>query len=535
MKSKCIFFAVIGLMFGLNLQAQQPTVVMDVTSFPTNGIDSITFHGAKFHAKITSNDSWTLSGKGFAISTNPGALPPYSARINGTPSGYAPIPFQYSAKTSNNALVPNTTYYVRAFVKKGSGASADTAWSDAVSFTTNQVVFPTLSMNQATNIELNTATISGKIDRINDPYKQFVGKGFVYSTTSNPVIGNSELITISGTNPNANNSNTPFALTKDLTNLVSGTLYYARIYIIVKFGAGDNDTLYSNQITFTTRHACGSVPYNLDATSDVGQTTALIKWNPELGQTKWQVDYGVVGHTPGNGDSLLTVTDTFVVADNLTPNMDYTAYVRAFCSDTVFSEWSVLTPESYFRTLPYTCAPIADVDTVQILNTSAIIRWTPGAQTQWRWEVMFAKNADSYPENGLVIMENPVFQPVGLLTNTAYKFKVRAICDKHDDVVDTLGDWSEEVVFITKVNDLESLSAEDNAINIYPNPTTGEINFEGKTADIAKIEINDCLGRTIAVLNKGTTSFAFDKTAKGIFVVKIYTEQGLQTKKIILE
>lgn len=537
MKSRMLLIALVSLMFGsLTANAQTPTVIMDETNF-TNGIDNLTFSSARFHARILDAGGWTLNGKGFAISKNPGCVAPYVVRINGNvPTTYAPIPLDYAGSTAADALAPNTTYYVKAYIKKSTPAPADTAWSGVITFTTPAAVVPTMSVDETENIGLMNAALKGQITHIYDPIKTWTKKGFIYSTNPNPVHGaGTTEISITGTSPTNTNTNTPFAMTSNVNGLLSGVTYYVRVFVIVKFGAGDNDTIYSTQRSFSTRSACGSVPYGINATDDVGQTTSLITWHPELGQTTWQVDCGIVGHTPGEGEFLQITNDTFIVADNLTSGVDYTAYIRAVCGDTIFSEWSVLNPFAYFQTLPYTCAPIAYIEATQVLATSAVIIWTPGATTQWWWEVMFAPASEDYPQTGEMVKFTPTFNPIGLTLGTTYKVKVRAICDKHDDIIDTVGEWSDEITFTPSNNGLSSISQSQNLVKVYPNPTTGEINFYSDGIKIDRIEIIDCLGNTVASLKEDVTSFTFGKGITGLFVIKIYTNQGLQIEKIIVE
>lgn len=539
MRNKILILTLASLLLtGLSvIKAQTPVVTMGTTTDPAP-YGNLTFRSATFYGEIVSTGSWTLNGKGFAVSLNPGCTAPYVVRLSGTPSGYTAIPF--TANTAASALIPNTTYYVKAFVKKTTGG-VDTAWSDVVSFTTPPAQPPALRTLDATDIGLMNATLNGMIDAIVDPYNTFTKKGFIYSKNPNPVHGaGTTEISVTGTNPNNNNTNTPMPLTATISSgLESGVTYYVRTFVILKFGASTiNDTVYSDQNPFTTRHACGTAPASVIATDDVGQTTALIKWVKQLGQSIWQVDCGIVGHTPGEGDFLQEVTnDTFVVATGLTPNTNYTAYVRAVC-DTIFSEWSVLIPDSYFQTLPYVCAPIAEISASQVLNTSAVIRWTPGVLTQWRWEVMMATYYADYPATGIVVKNNPEYAPFGLIANTKYKVKVRAICDMHDDIIDTLSDWSEEVVFTTKTGPdigLNDISPNQTFVKIYPNPASGEIKFDYKDMNLKKIEIVDESGRIIATINKNITSYKFDKGKKGTFFIRIYTDEGIQNEKIIVE
>jgi len=85
-------------------------------------------------------------------------------------------------------------------------------------------------------------------------------------------------------------------------------------------------------------------------------------------------------------------------------------------------------------------------------------------------------------------------------------------------------------------------------ITIYPNPTTGLLTIcdvrcaicDNRTSDIgqSKIEIFDVMGRTVgatlAIAPNGTTQLQIDaSTPPGIYFIRIQTENGIVTKKVI--
>ncbi len=77
----------------------------------------------------------------------------------------------------------------------------------------------------------------------------------------------------------------------------------------------------------------------------------------------------------------------------------------------------------------------------------------------------------------------------------------------------------------------EIVETAKNTIILYPNPSTGIINIDGRT--ILQVEIYNTSG----VLIKSTTNNKIDisKQAKGVYLVKIVTKKGTITKKIIIE
>jgi hypothetical protein len=548
---KKLFFVLAMSLLGLTATAQlKPTVILDNHYTPA-GVDSLTFQSVTFRAIVvdTIGTGWNLNGKGFFFSVDSTfalLTGVQGGKINGnTPSGYGPYPnFYFAGRTTANQLVPNTTYYVKAFVKKSVG-SADTSWSNVVSFTTPAAIPPSMTILPTSSIGLSNATLKGSIDSIYDDVRTWTKKGFIRSKTPNPTHATEDVVEhqIAGATPNNNNSNTPFAMSFNAVNLDTGGTYYARMFMILKFGSGNNDTIYSDQTSFVVRHPCDSRPFSVIVNQDsIMPTTAFVSWTRELGQKKFQIDCGIVGHTEGEGQFLQITTDTFMSITGLTPENSYSVYVRAVCTDTTFSDWSNVTPYTFFTTKPEICPPVTQIRTTELRTTSAIITWEKGSGSQWRWEYLFAKDAENYPEIPTLQKYNPEINPVGLTKNTDYKIRIRAICDQHDDVIDTLSEWSEDFVFHTPSVDsvgLYNISNNENPVKIFPNPTSSEINFdygEGQEElQIKKIEIIDESGKIIATINRKITSYKFDKGRTGTFLVKIYTDKGLQSKKIIVE
>ncbi len=81
------------------------------------------------------------------------------------------------------------------------------------------------------------------------------------------------------------------------------------------------------------------------------------------------------------------------------------------------------------------------------------------------------------------------------------------------------------------VNKIENLQP----INIYPNPSTGQFTIEG--TNIQKIEILDVCGKIIYTSPKNQTKLSIDirSQQKGIYFLKLTTENSIITKKLLLK
>jgi hypothetical protein len=75
-------------------------------------------------------------------------------------------------------------------------------------------------------------------------------------------------------------------------------------------------------------------------------------------------------------------------------------------------------------------------------------------------------------------------------------------------------------------------------VTIYPNPTTGELIINNEQLTINNVEIYDVMGRMvktrfIASLQDDTTTFDISCLPSGIYFLRIQTENGVVTKKVV--
>lgn len=480
--------------------------------------DSITSYGVRMTGVIPSKGGWTITSYGFIYDTLPMPTRATGAKIikltatlneNMPFSTFTPSPYMLSGKT----------YYIRAYAAKSS--TADTVFSSPLSVSIPMPIPPTLRVDSVEDIMLQSAKLDGTVLTKNDA-NVFIGKGFVYSNTETmPTIPNATNAYTSGSF-----SVTPTSWSYNISNLYSGQEYFVRSYVLIRYRNTNNrvDTIYSDTIRFKTLHACGSVPTDVNV-DNIGITTARVSFTPKQAQTTWQLDYDYAGHTPGTGSQVLITNDTVDIS-GLIGNQSYSIFVRAFCGDSIYSDWSII---KTFTTLPYPCAPITNIYVTTVRHSSAQISWTPGAISQSKWEVCFTKSSQSFPDNG-TITTSPNLSLVGLTPQTQYKLKVRALCN------DLVSDWSTEYFFSTTISGIEDEAKEDvEKVIIYPNPTNGTINFKAENKEsITKVEIWSSLGELIFSSNKLPETYTLINQTKGLFLVKIFTNDYVQVEKVVL-
>ncbi len=92
----------------------------------------------------------------------------------------------------------------------------------------------------------------------------------------------------------------------------------------------------------------------------------------------------------------------------------------------------------------------------------------------------------------------------------------------------------EEQVWTVTVETSSGIQKIENQISVYPNPSNGIFTITNDKLQITNIEITDITGKTIQKTNNITTNSQFAINKKGIYFIKINTETGIYTKKIII-
>jgi hypothetical protein len=145
--------------------------------------------------------------------------------------------------------VANSGYYFANWTENGSVVSSSANYTFTVNgnrtlranFT--QIVIPTVTTNDVTNIQQTTATGGGNVT--NSGGATVTARGVCWSTSTNPTISNSHTTNGTGTG----------SFTSSMTGLTPGTLYHVRAYATNSAGTG-----YGPDVSFTTLSSGGNVP-----------------------------------------------------------------------------------------------------------------------------------------------------------------------------------------------------------------------------------------------------------------------------------
>jgi uncharacterized protein (TIGR02145 family) len=199
------------------------TNAVAVPTLTTTVVTSITLTTAVSGGNITSDGGGAVTARGICWSTTTGPAITDSHTSDGNGTGSFP--------SNLSALLPATIYYVRAYATN----SAGTAYGNEVSFTTSQIVVPTLTTTAVTSITLTTAASGGNITA--NGGGAVTARGVCWATTATPTISNFTTSDGAGSG----------VFTSNLTGLLPGTTYHIRAY-----GTNSAGTAYGNELTFTT-------------------------------------------------------------------------------------------------------------------------------------------------------------------------------------------------------------------------------------------------------------------------------------------
>ena len=175
---------------------------------------------------ITISGGSIISSYGICWSTSPNPTLANQSSLSGTNQTSTGAYF-----ASLNSLVPNTTYYVRAYAINSAGV----VYGNQVTFTTFNPSLPTVTTTTVTAVTGGTASSGGNVT--NDGGAAVSVRGVCWNTSPSPTITNSK--TIDGSNTGS------FSSIVNALNI--STTYYLRAYATSIAG-----TAYGNEISFTT-------------------------------------------------------------------------------------------------------------------------------------------------------------------------------------------------------------------------------------------------------------------------------------------
>ena len=448
------------------------------------------------------------------------SIAPTSATIGWTP-GDAETSWnlQYKAASGNwsnsilvtnnptyalTGLTDNTQYDVR--VQAVCNAVTTSNWSDTAHFTTLLIVVaPTVTTNDATNVGQTTATLNGAITPGNET---ITAQGFEWKATQG---GTYTAVNVTGT-----------TLSYDLTGLATSTSYTFRAFATTASG-----TTYGAEKTFTTQQ--GSVVAPTVTTNDatnVTETTATLHGAVAQGNETITARGFEWKETSASAYTVVNVTGATMSHDltGLTAGTSYTfrAFATTASGTTYGAEKTFTTNQEQQETCP---APTNVNQAILLKTPNAIISWTQEEGDANEWKFFYKKVSESMWDS--VITTTPGVQ-LTVEDSVLYEGYVVTHC--------TNGLWSNPSDTITFQGDHSGIDEyELNNVVVYPNPTNGIILIKNEEWRMENVEVYDAYGKLLntMIVNDHTVTLDLSGYAKGTYFVRVTTERGVVTKRVV--
>ena len=276
--------------------------------------------------------------------------------------------------------------------------------------------------------------------------------------------------------------------------------------------------------TYTFTASCsGTIPSQCNAPTNItfanlSQTGAIANWTAGGDETQWNLQYMSVG---GNWSSSILVNAPTYTFSGLTANTIYLVRVQAICASGV-SDWSMTASFTTLAEGQETCYAPTNLTAANITDGSVTLDWNQQG-TPDNWTVKYKKsavntwttmNTSSHP----CTLEN-------LENGVEYEVYVVANCGAQHS-----GESNHVTFTAVGIEDyLFSSTA------LFPNPTTGEFRIQNSKFRIQSVEVFDVFGKLMSSVEVNDNTVTIDATsyASGVYFVRILTEKGMVTKRIV--
>jgi uncharacterized repeat protein (TIGR01451 family) len=295
-----------GTAYGNKISFTTP-IPLTLATLTTNTISFINITTVTGGGSITNSGGSAITDRGICWSTNPKPTTE-DTKIS---SGAGPGNFT----SSLTALLPGTTYYVRAYAINSTG----TAYGNEREFKTNAMAG--ITTTDITDLTITSAESGGIVT--NNGGGTVYSKGVCWSTSSNPTIFNSKTNHFSGDG----------IFTSSITGLSAGTTYYVRAYATNSAG-----TAYGNEISFTTPASVALPVINTTTIISITESTALSGGNITNNGGGTVTDRGICWSTFPNPTTSDNKTNNGTGSGNYSASLTELSsatiyYVRAFATN----------------------------------------------------------------------------------------------------------------------------------------------------------------------------------------------------------
>jgi predicted phage tail protein len=252
--------------------------------------------------------------------------------------------------------------------------------------------------------------------------------------------------------------------------------------------------------------------------SNVTHNSATITWTAGGTETNWKVEWQLESTTTWYS---ATTTEAMYALINLIANSCYNVRVKAVCNPGDESDWSAV---DNFCTPQIPCDAPTNVVTTNITDHTITVAWTPNG-TEDSWKIFYRVAGENAAQIGPITA--PTYTLTDLTDSTEYEICVLSVCQSVQ---------SDSTCILATTLDAVGISTITmaNNLQLYPNPTTGELrikNYELREGD--KIEIYNMLGQKqqLSTNNYPLNTIDVSHLSAGMYTLKIGGYVGKFVKK----
>ena len=293
------------------------------------------------------------------------------------------------------------------------------------------------------------------------------------------------------------------------------------VYVVTNCAVQDPNPDATFTYTFTT--ASGTTPTQCNAPANItfaniSQTGAVANWTAGGDETQWNVQYMSVGD---NWSSSILVNAPTYTFTGLSSNTIYLVRIQAVCTAGV-SDWSMTASFTTLAEGQETCYAPTALTATNITDGSVTLDWSQQG-TPDSWTINYKKTSASTWSN-----MNATSHPYtlnNLEAGAEYEVYVVANCGAQHS-----GESNHVTFTAVGIEDyLFSSTA------LFPNPTTGEFRIQNSKFSIQSVEVFDVFGKLMSSVEVNDNTVTIDATsyASGVYFVRILTEKGMVTKRIV--
>lgn len=363
------------------------------------------------------------------------------------------------------SITPNTTYY--AYVRANCGGNdGKSAWSNAVTIYAGycQPAPTSVDRNGITNVTFGTGNevVNNSQRPTSSPfygdYSSQIGAapagsevsvaityetGYTYGTliwidwNNNFEFEDCEIMYVgesTNSNPTTLNASFTVSSTQSVGHYrmrIGGADSYFNSYVNSNPHTGNHSPCYSSGYAVFhdyTLHIteAPSCPMPTHFAVNAQARTASFSWTAGGSETQWEFSCSETSGAPEQGS---VISDNPHTVNNLQPNTQYYAYIRAIC-DTEngdYSDWMELS----FTTAEACPAP-TNLTYNGVGSNVATVSWTAGATGQNAWNLQYKKHSDTDWSDPIEVNDANSYQLTGLSAITSYDVQVQAVCGDED-------------------------------------------------------------------------------------------------------